>query len=403
MKRLLQLFTTLILVNIFILPASESQAALPFPKGWSYGQTITVDHTKVAANFTNFVILINLTNAILKDVTNGGHIAQSDGGDIRFENSSNVKLDHEIEKYIATNGQLVAWVKVDILSSNVDTVINMYYGSTDPNKQWNITNTWESRAKMVCHFNETLGDTNYDSTTNALNGTIEGASLITTGKVDGADYFDGINDRVNYGSFDYFRSTHTIEYWFYARTPGSPSWQSISAKFATASSVYYNHRIRFQSSSSTLILNAGSSNVSSSLIIQSNTWYHVAATRTPANLMSFYINGSLQGTTIAGELYATAANFYFADVNNGAWFRGTIDEARLYTRALSAAEILTQYNNQNSPSTFYSVGAEQRLNKGTFISVCELLHQGIFHQLLISDRFRFTFLSWFKSCIIFPL
>jgi hypothetical protein len=39
--------------------------------------------------------------------------------------------------------------------------------------------------------------------------------------------------------------------------------------------------------------------------------------------------------------------------------RGTLDELRIATTTRSAGWIATEYANQNSPSTFYAVGAEQ--------------------------------------------
>jgi hypothetical protein len=40
---------------------------------------------------------------------------------------------------------------------------------------------------------------------------------------------------------------------------------------------------------------------------------------------------------------------------------GTIDELRISTAARSASWIATEYANQSSPGTFYSVGPEQTL------------------------------------------
>ena len=39
---------------------------------------------------------------------------------------------------------------------------------------------------------------------------------------------------------------------------------------------------------------------------------------------------------------------------------GTIDEVRISNSARSVAWITTEYNNQNSPSSFYSVGSPEK-------------------------------------------
>jgi hypothetical protein len=45
-------------------------------------------------------------------------------------------------------------------------------------------------------------------------------------------------------------------------------------------------------------------------------------------------------------------------VYTGDYFVGTIDEVRIANTALSSSWINTEYNNQSSPSTFYSIGTE---------------------------------------------
>jgi len=44
---------------------------------------------------------------------------------------------------------------------------------------------------------------------------------------------------------------------------------------------------------------------------------------------------------------------------SGEYFGGTLDEMRISSTALSADWITTEYNNQSSTSTFYSVGSAQ--------------------------------------------
>ena len=50
-----------------------------------------------------------------------------------------------------------------------------------------------------------------------------------------------------------------------------------------------------------------------------------------------------------------------ADGNTNYDFDGTIDEVRVSNSIRSAGWVLTEYNNQNSPSTFYSVSSESGL------------------------------------------
>jgi len=326
---------------------------------------------------TNFAVLVSYTNANLKSVANGGHVTQDDGGDIRFHNAADTQLSHEIEKYVATNGNLIAWVKVPSISSNTDFTLNMYYGSAEAGDQWNATNTWETNAMMVQHFNETSGGINYDSTAYTNHGTIIGASLITTGQVDGADSFDAIDDYVNAGngaSLD-ITNTVTVTVWIFY-TGASRSW--ILSRDLSSS---YGYQLGIESSRKMTISignGSGYNVVTANEVEQTNVWTHIAATYiiSASNITSvaLFRNGTLVKSGPILRIINNGVNAVLIGSYSRFgtyWFNGLIDELRIHNRALSLGEITAQYNNQVLPSAFYSVGAEQqRLNKGTIISVC---------------------------------
>ncbi len=82
-----------------------------------------------------------------------------------------------------------------------------------------------------------------------------------------------------------------------------------------------------------------------------------------------YLNGSLNAGPSAG--YYNKMNTTYTSVGNDRastsanTFDGTIDEVRVSSVNRSAGWIATEYANQNSPSTFYSVGAEGASPCGT--------------------------------------
>ena len=79
-----------------------------------------------------------------------------DGDDLIFTNSSKtVQLDHEIEKYDNTTGEIVAWVEVPFLSGSSNTDIYMYFGNsnvTSPTE--NPTGVWDANYAGVWHLGE---------------------------------------------------------------------------------------------------------------------------------------------------------------------------------------------------------------------------------------------------------
>ncbi|MBU1941644.1 MAG: DUF2341 domain-containing protein, partial [Candidatus Thermoplasmatota archaeon] len=103
----------------------------PFLEGWQYRKNITIDHTKVAGDLTNFPVLISLTDTDLRDKV------QPDGDDILFMNDSGIahRLWHEIESYEYTTGEIVAWVNVSNLNSSTNTSFFMYYGNPNCTEQ----------------------------------------------------------------------------------------------------------------------------------------------------------------------------------------------------------------------------------------------------------------------------
>jgi hypothetical protein len=81
-----------------------------------------------------------------------------------------------------------------------------------------------------------------------------------------------------------------------------------------------------------------------------NTWTHLATTYDGTN-QRFYVNGILVGTTLSpagsggGIVQSNGALRIGGNASStGEFFQGLIDEVRVYNRALSAAEIVTDMN-----------------------------------------------------------
>ena len=87
----------------------------------------------------------------------------------------------------------------------------------------------------------------------------------------------------------------------------------------------------------------------SSRVLALNTWYHVAGVyNATARTLDIYVNGALNNGTLAGTVPASQFN-PTVNVNlgrraDGFYFIGTIDEIRVYNRALSQAEIQADMN-----------------------------------------------------------
>jgi hypothetical protein len=104
----------------------------------------------------------------------------------------------------------------------------------------------------------------------------------------------------------------------------------------------------------------------SSSTISTNSWHYVVVTvDTDTDIAEYYIDGIHDKTnsfsggpiTTSGKINIIGAGQITTSAYQG-YFKGLIDELRISTTTLSASWIATEYNNQNSPSTFYSLGSE---------------------------------------------
>src|SRR2546422_10741998 len=115
-------------------------------------RSLAIDQTQVGATgapHANFPVLVSRTDTDLQSK------AQSTGNDILFTSSDGTtKLNHEIEKYVSSTGELVAWVKVPSVSSSAATVIYMYYGNAGAANQQNAVNAWDANYLAVWHLKE---------------------------------------------------------------------------------------------------------------------------------------------------------------------------------------------------------------------------------------------------------
>jgi uncharacterized repeat protein (TIGR01451 family) len=322
-------------------------------ENWRYRKQITVNHTKVDADLDNFPILISLSDSDLSK-------AQIDGDDILFTASDAVtKLNHEIESFDGKN--LIAWVRIPLLSSSENTSIYMYYGNSGALNQENVEGVWNSNYVMVQHLNEGSG-TAYDSTANNNDGAIIGATGVA-GKVDNAlDFVESDEDRVDLetnrlNGEPSVLDAYTIMAW--VRIEGGSGTKRMIFAHSSAAGRF----ILFVNTSNYFELAQfpGPKEIYSSTTPSENTWHHITGVW-DGSKMSLYVNGSLEDSAAKNDINTGTSKIWIGGnpygMNN--FFEGKIDEVEyLPYVALSDNWISTSYNNQSFPDTFYLVGSEQ--------------------------------------------
>jgi hypothetical protein len=300
--------------------------------------------------------------------------AQTDGDDIVFTDNSEVKLNHEIEFYNSTDGHLVAWANAN-LSSTTDTVLYVYYGNNGASNQQNPTGVWDSGFKGVWHLPETSG-LDYDSTSNNNDGTYFGSSQNAVGKIDGTDNFDGTDDYINIGTSSTLDLTGdlTIEAWINPDTWGQSNWGRILSRRKDSPSQGYEFMLDNDAAEQRLWFSAMglTDSYSNMYSIGLGRWQHVVVTRASGGSVTFYVNGSASGTGSAATITSSpmvSTYIGWRGTDSAREFDGLIDEVRVSISIRNAEWISTEYNNMNSPSTFYTVGSEEMVPTNTSPSV----------------------------------
>jgi hypothetical protein len=216
------------------------------PAPFGFRKSITIDRTKIpgtcGTTLPDFPMLFSVTDGDLATTAYGGDVASydapsNDPRDIIFRaldddtcggpGTAPCTLDHEIEKYVETSGELVAWVRIPSVNTNSassNTVIYIYYGNSDvPSSTQNANGVWDTNYAGVWHLDETTGD-HADSTSNNNTGTpYGGVNQNGTGQMDGADVFDNSNDYLEATTNGFNNQAGTIDFWIKPNWNGNDS------------------------------------------------------------------------------------------------------------------------------------------------------------------------------------
>jgi biopolymer transport protein ExbB len=331
------------------------------PGGWVAYKTITIDHTKCGtANTTNYPFLFNSTVTALKSLANGGSVTDANGFAFYADSGLTTLLDFEVESWSATTGALIAWVRIPTLTFGSDVVLYLAYGSSAISLQ-NATGVWESSFHGVWHLGTGLGgysaSARKDSTANG-NTLSNGASFINsaTGIVgdclsmgaNGLGASDNATTRLT--------SAFTVEAW--CLPTSFTGFRTIASK---GTSTIRNYEIRADQTTGKPVVNLtqGASNfksVTGASALSTTNWSHVAGTFDGTTLRLF-TNGVADGTlAVAGSAdNSTNACELGALQGTANKFLGLLDEWRISNVARASSYFKAQYNNINSPSTFYTV------------------------------------------------
>jgi RHS repeat-associated protein len=379
-------------------------------KAYSYVRSIVIDHTKVpSSDQANFPFYFAVTDPLLASAGNGGHVTSTAGNDIVFSSdpAGLQPLSFDLEQYNPATGQIAAWVRVPVLSHSEDTVIYMFYGNpaiTAP--QQNPVGVWDSNYTAVYQFENLQNVTLLNSTINGNNASSNNVQE-TTGQPGAAGVFDGATSYIALPTSDFasfpnssaavavFNASFGV--WFKSASSGVILGQTSSsipggspAGYVPALYIDTNGYLR----ANFLYLQDAQQIVSPS-VYNDNNWHHAvltfetnatqntigindSVTSTTSGIETVYVDGQVMGSQSGAvpDGYASAYSYYLGTGNVGSsqagfwpgtnststngwfYFNGSLDEVEVSSIARSSGWVQAEYNNQSSPSTFFTLGTE---------------------------------------------
>jgi hypothetical protein len=323
---------------------------------------LTTNAAEVDADLTDFPVMVRVTDAKLS-------ASRADGLDLFFSSDAGATpLDFEIERWVQSTGELVAWVRLPLVSDLTDTVFYLSYGDGSETDRQNPAGVWDTGYQAIWHLANVSkltdskgGNAGTNSDTSNANGLIGGAAFFDSTdaiSLPAAALNGVVGQKVSVSAWAYGGAAlGTVANCFFSAT-------------STIGTYVINAHLPWVESTPNIYWDAGNGTDACcgavNRIYKATTatseykgqWNYYTFTKDPAaGTMRIYINGaqwhSGTGTT---EALGTATNFTLGNsaAPGDAW-PGTIDEFRVSNIERSAAWIAAEYNNQKSGATFLMI------------------------------------------------
>jgi hypothetical protein len=288
---------------------------------------------------------------------------RSDFGDVRFTASDgSTLLSYWLQEKV-DGDHAVFWVKIPDNLNSTSATIYLYYGNPGATTTSNLQNTFKriiDGLVLSLPMDEGSGSITYDKSGNGNNGTIYGATWVD-GRIGKALSFDGVDDYVrvpNSASIRNFTSM-TIIIWLYKTSPVTVTefpfdygyWRSPNYGLVSRITTAYGLEL--------YIRNTAGSAVPYIFGVPPPSWWMYGASW-DGSTVRWIKNGAFIGTSSLAGTIDPAVPLYLGSGQEGAaqFYKGLIDEVRVYSRALSAGEISDLYTNYafEVPSNSEAVG-----------------------------------------------
>jgi len=353
---------------------SPTQAAW-FDDTWAFRKAISIpSHTTTESN-----VYVTVPSFDATDTSK----FQSDCGDLRFTKQNGQTLPYYVVDCDAT---ATIHVLFDTLPSGATTYY-MYYGNPSAPNGFSAadfssaatnlgTQTLANEEKSVgpvayWKFDEGNGSQAYDSTANANNGSLGTSSSAPTWKTEDMCVsgkcldFDGSNDNIGLSSGSNANITGdiSVSVWINPKSPASAG--VIFHKESQYTLVMRaDKRVAWADSSNYSYAGFGDQDIG----IELNKWNLITVTKT-AGIVKIYLNGVEKVSKSFGSAITATNNilrfgcYAGASSCSASYFKGSIDEPKIYNYARTAAQVKADYNSRGFASvkgTSVGMGSDSR-------------------------------------------
>lgn len=298
-----------------------------YPSGQHYVEISIYNWT--AGGWQAFLNVTEQDTFIMRNITDLPTKDFSDEGKVM------IQWEHPDEGVSSHLGTVIDWIGI----TGITSLDGVFISTFEDSKESSLVGYWEFEG-------------NANDETGVYNGTVEGNPLNVTGRVGQAFEFDGSTEYIDI-SFDQglnITGDFTISAW--GKTKGV-SGGSEDVIFVSGFVFGDKQGINLRFSNSGTIdgyVGNGTAliNVDADTAFNLNQWYYVNLVRDGTEV-SIFVDGVKQIDTkiLAGDIVYAPSHLIHISQTGASSMNGSIDSVKIYNRALSAQEILKQYQMDN--------------------------------------------------------
>jgi len=351
--------------------------------GYDYRQKISILHAQVPnTDQTNFPVLISTTLATLATTANGGHVKNSSGFDIVFSTRDDCGflLNWDTETYTASSGNLIVWVKHPLVTTASDATMYICYGNSSITTYQGVSaSAWDADYKGVWHLPDGSSLQLSDSTNNGNTLTNNNTVAATAAQIDGGASFTGSSSQhLSRASASLAFAAQTFSIWVKPTSLANAYTGLISQTTVGGAETVFTVYVKSDGTMAVYMDVGGGTggnmfyDGTGATTLTTGNWYYISVSYDSTNGIKSYVNGALDKSVAPAGTHNSPTGTFGIGTDEGfptgRYLTGAEDEARVSDISRSADWVKTEYNNQSSPSTFYTIGPETTTN-GNFFQV----------------------------------